>query len=252
MAGSGEVKRSVHHRIADDLRAAIRAGEYHDGDRLPGENEIMKRYGVARVTAREALAVLRNEGLAVSRRGSGVYVRLFAPIRRHGSGRLSRERWGSGRDVWATEVQERRPEVDPITVTRTEVPADIGSTLGIEAGSTVVLRDRRYVVEGRPVQLARSYLPLDLAADTQIEDSDTGPGGVYARLDELGHGPVRFRESLRARMPGPEEQTALELPPGTPVIEIVRVAQDEGGRIVEVNVMILDSSCYVLDYDMSA
>jgi GntR family transcriptional regulator len=154
--------------------------------------------------------------------------------------------------VWATEVQERRPEVDPITVTRTEVPADIGSTLGIEAGSTVVLRDRRYVVEGRPVQLARSYLPLDLAADTQIEDSDTGPGGVYARLDELGHGPVRFRESLRARMPGPEEQTALELPPGTPVIEIVRVAQDEGGRIVEVNVMILDSSCYVLDYDMSA
>jgi hypothetical protein len=33
-----------------------------------------------------------------------VYVRLFAPIRRHGSDRLSRERWGSGRDVWATEV----------------------------------------------------------------------------------------------------------------------------------------------------
>ncbi len=71
MAGSGEAKRSVHHRIADDLRAAIRAGEYHDGDRLPGENEIMKRYSVARVTAREALAVLRNEGLAVSRRAPG-------------------------------------------------------------------------------------------------------------------------------------------------------------------------------------
>lgn len=71
MAGSGEVKRSVHHRIADDLRAAIRAGEYHDGDRLPGENEIMKRYGVARVTSREALAVLRNEGLAGARGAGG-------------------------------------------------------------------------------------------------------------------------------------------------------------------------------------
>jgi len=79
------------------------------------------------------------------------------------------------------------------------------------------------------VQLARSYVPLDLAAGTRIEEADTGPGGVYARLDELGHGPVRFRESVRARMPGPEEQTALELPSGTPVIEIVRVAQDDGG-----------------------
>lgn len=144
MAEGREAKRqSVHHRIADDLRAAIRSGEYQDGDRLPGENAIMRRYGVARVTAREALAVLRNEGLAVSRRGSGVYVRLFAPIRRHGSSRLSRERWGSGRDVWATEVQERRPQVDPISVSRIEVPAEMAPALGVEPGATVVLRDRR-------------------------------------------------------------------------------------------------------------
>ncbi len=253
MVKGREAKRqSVHHRIADDLRAAIRSGEYQDGDRLPGENAIMQRYDVARVTAREALAVLRNEGLAVSRRGSGVYVRLFAPIRRHGSSRLSRERWGSGRDVWATEVQERRPKVDPISVTRTEVPAEIASALGVEPGSTVILRDRRYVVEGRPVQLARSYVPLDLGAGTRIEEVDTGPGGVYARLDEIGHGPVQFRESLRARMPTPEEQAALDLPVGTPVIEIVRLAEDANGRTVEVTVMILDSSCYVLDYDVNA
>ena len=245
-------RRSVHHQIADDLRAAIRSGEYQDGDRLPGENALMQRYGVARATAREALAVLRNEGLAVARRGSGVYVRLFAPIRRHGSERLSRERWGTGRDVWASDVQERRPQVDPILVTRTAVPPEIASLLDVEPGSTVVLRDRRYVVDGRPVQLARSYVPLDLAVGTRIEERDTGPGGVYARLDEMGHGPEHFRETLRARMPSPEELNALDLPAGTPVIEIVRTALDATGRAVEVNVMILDSSCYVLDYDVHA
>jgi GntR family transcriptional regulator len=42
----------VYARIADDLRAAIRAGQYADGDRLPGENALMERYGVARMTAR--------------------------------------------------------------------------------------------------------------------------------------------------------------------------------------------------------
>ncbi|MGI9064116.1 MAG: GntR family transcriptional regulator [Pseudonocardiaceae bacterium] len=60
----------VYARIAADLRAAIRAGEYVDGDRLPGENALMARYGVARMTARQALATLRYEGLAVSRKGS--------------------------------------------------------------------------------------------------------------------------------------------------------------------------------------
>ena len=43
-------RQSVHHQIADDIRAAIRSGKYQDGDRLPGENVLMQRYGVARVT----------------------------------------------------------------------------------------------------------------------------------------------------------------------------------------------------------
>src|SRR5687768_4609479 len=60
--------------IANDLRDAILRGDYQEGDQLPGENPIMRDYSVARATAREALAVLRHEGLAMARPGAGVFV----------------------------------------------------------------------------------------------------------------------------------------------------------------------------------
>ncbi|WDG31406.1 UTRA domain-containing protein [Streptomyces sp. CA-278952] len=80
----------------------------------------------------------------------------------------------------------------------------------------------------------------------------SGPGGIYARLAELGHGPVHFREEIRSRKPLPEEAAKLRLPAGTPVMLICRTAFAEGGRVVEVNEMVLDAAGYVLEYDFDA
>lgn len=74
MAAQDETKPLKYRRIADDLRSGIARGEYIPGGALPGENDLMARYKVARMTVRQALAELQREGLAVARRGSGVYV----------------------------------------------------------------------------------------------------------------------------------------------------------------------------------
>ena len=71
--------------IAKDLRAAIRSGTYKPGDRLPSEAALMSNYGVARMTARHGLSMLKDEGLTVTRHGSGVFVRAFEPIVRTGT-----------------------------------------------------------------------------------------------------------------------------------------------------------------------
>ncbi|MDI1464473.1 winged helix-turn-helix domain-containing protein [Catellatospora sp. KI3] len=78
--------------MANELREAITRGEYQVGDRLPGENVLMQRYGVARATARDALAVLRHEGLAVARPGAGVYVTSRKRLVRDSTARYSRRR----------------------------------------------------------------------------------------------------------------------------------------------------------------
>jgi GntR family transcriptional regulator len=54
--------RPVCRQIADQLRQAIREGRYGDGDALPSETALAETYGVTRMTARQAMDVLKNEG----------------------------------------------------------------------------------------------------------------------------------------------------------------------------------------------
>jgi GntR family transcriptional regulator len=242
----------VHARIADDLRSAIRSGELKDGDRLPGENALMERYGVARMTARQALATLRHEGLAVSRKGSGVFVRLFKPIRRHGSRRLARSLWGEGGNIWGSGFEDRAVTVDHIKIDQIAADEALAELFSQPEGMPLLRRSRRYIVDEHPVQQATSFLPLELVEGTQITQPNTGPGGVFARLAELDQAPTEFSETLTARMPTPEETAELEIPPGTPVLAITRLAVTAEGRVVDVTRMLLDASCHVLRYDFPA
>lgn len=137
-------------------------------------------------------------------------------------------------------------------VTEETAPSAVVATLGLQPGERVIVRSRRFHVGDRPVQLAISYIPARIAAGTAIAQVDTGPGGMYARLTELGYGPVEFSEEIRARMPSPEEAGALNLPQGTPIIQISRRAATEDGTVVELNEMVLDAYAYILEYSFRA
>lgn len=67
--------RPPYVQIANALRAAILTKQLAPGEQLPSGNELAKRYSVARMTVQQALRVLRDDGLIVSRQGSGVFVR---------------------------------------------------------------------------------------------------------------------------------------------------------------------------------
>ncbi|WP_405454513.1 GntR family transcriptional regulator [Streptomyces achromogenes] len=178
--------------------------------------------------------------------------RAGAELRRRGIERLARERWAEGRSIWSADIGDRELVVDSVEVTEEAAPAVVAAVLGLGEGAHACVRRRRFVLDGKPVLLSTSYLPAALVAGTAISRAETGPGGTYARLAELGRGPVRFREEVRSRMPGAEEAGRLELPAGVPVVLVARTAFDAEGRAVEVNEMVLDSSAYVLEYDFGA
>jgi GntR family transcriptional regulator len=66
--------RPAYQRVADDLRHAIATGTYQPGDQLPTLAELTTRYGIAVMTARDAIRQLVADGLVVSRQGKGAYV----------------------------------------------------------------------------------------------------------------------------------------------------------------------------------
>jgi DNA-binding transcriptional regulator YhcF (GntR family) len=67
--------RPPYLQVANALRAAILTKQFAPGDKLPSGQELAKRYNVARMTIQQALRLLKDEGLIVSRQGSGVFVR---------------------------------------------------------------------------------------------------------------------------------------------------------------------------------
>jgi GntR family transcriptional regulator len=107
-------------------------------------------------------------------------------------------------------------------------------------------------LDGKPVLVSVSYLPSKIAKGTAIAQDNTGPGGIYARLRDLGHAPVRFREDLRARMPSESEIARLALDPATPVVDIARVAYSDTGQPVELNEMTADAASYIFRYGFDA
>lgn len=66
--------RNAYEQVADDLRKKIASGALKAGQRLDGNAKMAERYGVAAMTIRHALDILRSEGLIVSQQGRGTFV----------------------------------------------------------------------------------------------------------------------------------------------------------------------------------
>lgn len=72
--------RPVHRQLADVIRADIAAGRLKPGQPLPSETRLMQQYELGRVAVRQALGVLRSEGLIVTVKREGSYVRPQVPV----------------------------------------------------------------------------------------------------------------------------------------------------------------------------
>lgn len=66
-------------RVSGELRSFVGSGEYSTGDRIPSESRLAEMYGVSRTVIREAIAVLRSEGIVEARQGAGIFVTNDGP-----------------------------------------------------------------------------------------------------------------------------------------------------------------------------
>jgi GntR family transcriptional regulator len=243
--------RPLQVRVADGIRIKIESHEYAPGEQLPTLDRLAEQHRCSLAAVRKAIDLLKQQGLVVTVQGRGTFVRDRPHARRHGIERYSRSRWAGGTAVLIAEAEEQGRTAEQVIRELAEVPAPeaVAERLGIEAETTVWVRRRTTLIDGRPNQLADSYYPLPLVRGTAIMQEDTGPGGGFARLEEKGIRLARIREDLCIRMPTTPESVALELPPGTPVIDLARTTCDSDGRPVEVMLAVIAGDMATFSYD---
>jgi DNA-binding GntR family transcriptional regulator len=235
-------------QIAARLRREVTGGDFAPENRLPAETALAARFRVSVLTLRNALGVLRAEGLIESRQGVGTFVRESRRRQRR-----SRSRYGRARADHGLLSPMLRHEIT--YAGRAEVHAQIAAAMNVEPGTEVVTRRRRLHDRetGRPEEVGASYIPLDIAAGTFLEEPVVMPKALFLCLEDVsGKRYTTARDHWIARPPTAEEVTALDLPSGVPVMHVIHVARAEDGTVLEVSESIwpADRIMIVDDYDI--
>jgi GntR family transcriptional regulator len=233
---------SEYRQVAAILRDRIRSGEYARGEFLPKEDELAAQLKVSRSVVNDAIKVLRSDGLVHSQKGRGTRVHPIPVIPRNAVARQRKDVREGGDARGAFDGELRRLGLTPrveVTIEQTTANAAIAELLGVDEGTNVLARNRKMYANDTPVQLAISYIPWAIAEGSRLTEEDTGPGGTYSRLAELGHKPVKFSEQTRERSPEGSEAAALGMDVSQRVFHITRIARNADGRAVEVTESIM-------------
>jgi GntR family transcriptional regulator len=245
--------RPVYRQVAARIRDGITQGEYQAGSMLPTEDELAERLGTTRAVVNRALRILRAEGLVRAERGKGTTVTTMTQsIKRNAVARYqraARER-ASGRGAFDSEIKAlgMTPRSD-LTVEQRTPPASVAQILGIGLDTPVAVRARRMFADDTPVQLADSYIPLDIADGTPLMQQDSGPGGIISRFAELGLAQARITERINVRAPTDQESAFLNMESEQRVYEITHTGWTSDDRPVEVCVHVMPTHLWELDYE---
>ncbi|MFD8118617.1 UTRA domain-containing protein [Streptomyces microflavus] len=163
----------------------------------------------------------------------------------------ARREEGTSRGAFDTEIRKLGgvPRVET-TVERDEAPEAVAAILGVEVGTEAATRKRRMFSDDRLVQLADSYIPLDVAEEAGIEQPDPGKGGIISRMAEAGFEQVEVTEEIQQHPATEAEATALGIEAGTLLLRIIHVGRTSAGRAVEVTVHTLAPDTWVLRYSV--
>lgn len=209
-------------RIHEELRARILAGHYeHDGP-LPSQRALSAEFGVTVMTVRQAIELLKDEGLLLTRPGTGTFAvpRRFAysigPLRS-----LAQEMAAQGLSM--------RTRV--LTFRRVAAPARAAAQLGLPSGAPVYLLERVRSIDGSVAVYQRSHLPLELGRSARRHDLSTRSlYEVFA--EELGVAVTRASERMYPIVLHGPKAALLEQPPGSPAILSERLSRDLEDRAV--------------------
>ncbi len=218
-------RSSLRHRIADELRERLEAGEFSAGSRLPSEPQLARTLGVSRSSLRSAITLLEADGLLRRMHGSGTFV-TDRPLLHND---LS-QNFGVSDLIAATGL-------DPGTVAaraaREPAPADVAGAFGIEAGTPLSVLHRVRTASGRRVVESVDWCREELLDPSEL--SALGDGSLYAALSAQGLAVHHGVATISPTVASAETAKRLRVAPGSLLITLFQVDSTVLGEVVLVS-----------------
>jgi GntR family transcriptional regulator len=217
------VDRSVplYYQLANLLTEKIVSHELLTGDRLPTEVELVQQYGISRITVRQALRLLEEEGLIRREVGRGTFVTDYRPF----TGGLKVE--GSLEDV----ISLGQNPVKVLSVQTVKASPDDAEKMGIHPGDPIIRATRIRLYHDQPYSYIINDLPAEIGRRFTKHD---WKGVVLRTIEEKLRIPLRDAEqTVRASLADGTLARLLETKIGAPLLAVERVVRTDHRRVVE-------------------
>lgn len=222
--------------IYEKVEELIGRNQMKPHEKLPSERYLAELWDVNRLTLREALEKLANEGKVYSLHGKGTFV---APAKfvDHVNCFISFSKgWKSeGHSVSSRKVSLRRVEANK----------KICRNLEIAPGTAVFELKRVRILDRSPLSIETVYLPVSLCPDLDKHDFEIE--SLYEAMESYyGIQPAKQRQIASLSMLTKRESELLDAEEGDPAFCISGIMSDSGGRPIEYSIAVVRADRYAI------
>lgn len=213
----------LYFQLKQQLVEKMDSREWKPGDPIPSERELSESYEISRMTVRQALHELVNEGRLNREQGKGTFVskpKISQGLFKLTSFSEDMIKRGMKPDAYVVDVTVQRPK-----------PA-VCEALRIKDTTPVLILTRVRLADGKPMALETTHLPLNRFPD--LDKQQFEGVSLYSILqNQYDIAPYSASQTIEVGMPTPREVHLLKTRPQDPVMLIQRVTSDEDGSPFE-------------------
>lgn len=214
------MNETKYRALRDELETMIKR-QLLPHDLLPSERKLMRTHNVSRMTVRQAIQCLEDEGLVYRVQGSGTFVSDPTTISKNlvltsFSEDVRSRGMTPGAQLLCWEVQQASSE--------------IAADLNLSPGTEVFHMGRVRTADGLPMCIEHVCLPVAaLPEGFHVEDGTS----LYEQLNNVGFCPAVADQSIRATALDEQQAELLQVPAHSPALVVSRVASTESGQRIE-------------------
>jgi len=208
----------LYQQIKALILESLQSGEWKPGESIPSEMDLAARFRVSQGTVRKAIDELAAENLLLRRQGKGTFVATH-------SEQQVRYRFLKLMPDTGDLASEGQPQREVLECRRVRAPAEVARTLALRAGDAVIQVRRVLSFGAVPTILEDLWLPGATFKGLTAQQMAGYHGPTYAMFEvEFGVRMVRAEEKIRAIGADASQAELLQVPRGTPLLSVERVA----------------------------
>jgi GntR family transcriptional regulator len=216
----------VYYQIKQTLKNWILNKEFNPGEKIPTEFELADKFNVSRLTVRQAISQLVQEGFLVSKRGEGTFVTKNSDL----ISSFSLEFTGFMDDLF---YQISKSETRSVKIAKVPVPRPVRDKLKLEEDDQKVIQVKRVrFLEKKAFAYTVNYLPMEIGKKLSERELYKKP---LMEILEKDFG-IQFTEAfqtIQASFSDQEVSEKLEIASGSPILFVERIMYTKSSEPVE-------------------